>query len=71
MKLKDFVDKGYYINLDYKVDRNQKTIEELKKYDLLDLVERVSAVQAFNETIKCQYGSDDWKNVLMGVLNHI
>jgi GR25 family glycosyltransferase involved in LPS biosynthesis len=66
MKLKDFVDKGYYINLDYKVDRNQKTIEELKKYDLLDLVERVSAVQAFNETIKCQYGSDDWKKCVDG-----
>jgi len=61
MKLKDFVDKGYYINLDYKTERNEKTIEELRKNDLLDLVERVSAVKAFEQTIVCEYGSDDWK----------
>ena len=32
MKLKDFVNKGYYINLDYKTERNEKTKQELEKY---------------------------------------
>lgn len=66
MKLKDFVNKGYYINLDYKTERNEKTIEELKKYDLTDLVQRVSAVQAFDQTVVCEYGSDDWKKCVDG-----
>lgn len=66
MKLKDFVDKGYYINLDYKTERNEKTKQELEKYNLQYLVERVSAVAAFNETIKCEYGSDDWKKCVDG-----
>jgi GR25 family glycosyltransferase involved in LPS biosynthesis len=66
MKLNDFVDKGYYINLDYKTERNEKTKQELKKYNLQYLVERVSAVAAFNETIKCEYGSDDWKKCVDG-----
>jgi GR25 family glycosyltransferase involved in LPS biosynthesis len=66
MKLNDFVDKGYYINLDYKTERNEKTKQELEKYNLQYLVERVSAVAAFNETIKCEYGSDDWKKCVDG-----
>jgi GR25 family glycosyltransferase involved in LPS biosynthesis len=66
MKLNDFVDKGYYINLDYKTERNEKTKQELEKYNLQYLVERVSAVAAFNATIKCEYGSDDWKKCVDG-----
>jgi GR25 family glycosyltransferase involved in LPS biosynthesis len=66
MKLNDFVDKGYYINLDYKTERNKKIKQELEKYNLQYLVERVSAVAAFNETVKCEYGSDDWKRCVDG-----
>ena len=66
MKIKNFVNKGYYINLDYKTERNEKTRQELENYNLLDLVERVSAVAAFNETVKCDYGSDDWKKCVDG-----
>ena len=66
MKIRDFVNKGYYINLDYKTERNEKTRQELENYNLLDFVERVSAVAAFNETVKCEYGSDDWKKCVDG-----
>jgi GR25 family glycosyltransferase involved in LPS biosynthesis len=66
MKIKNFVNRGYYINLDYKLERNEKTKQELEKYNLQYLVERVSAVAAFNETIKCEYGSDDWKKCVDG-----
>lgn len=66
MKIRDFVNKGYYINLDYKTERNEKTRQELENYNLLDFVERVSAVAAFNETVKCEYGSDEWKKCVDG-----
>jgi GR25 family glycosyltransferase involved in LPS biosynthesis len=66
MKIIDFVDKGYYINLDYKTERNSKTIKELEDSNLINFVERVSAVAAFNETVKCDYGSDNWKKCVDG-----
>lgn len=66
MKIRDFVNKGYYINLDYKTERNEKTKQELENNNLLDFVERVSAVAAFSETVKCDYGSDDWKKCVDG-----
>jgi GR25 family glycosyltransferase involved in LPS biosynthesis len=61
VKLREYIDKGFYINLDYKTQRNEDTQSLLKKYNLSDFVERVSAVKAFDQTIKCAYGTDDWK----------
>jgi GR25 family glycosyltransferase involved in LPS biosynthesis len=66
MRINEFVNKGYYINLNYKTERNEKTIEELKKYNLLDLVSRFPAIQAFDQTVICEYGSDDWKKCVDG-----
>jgi glycosyl transferase family 25 len=60
MKLKDFIKKGYYINLDYRTDRNENTINELKKYDLYDVVQRYPAIKAFDKTIKCEFGTEEW-----------
>jgi hypothetical protein len=60
MKLIDFVDRAYYINLFYKTDRNEETIKELKKYNLQDFIFRSEAVAAFNGTIECSYGSPEW-----------
>lgn len=60
MKIKNFVNKGYYINLDYKPERNKKTKQELENHNLLDFVERVPAIAAFPQTIICEYGSENW-----------
>lgn len=44
MKLKKYFDQIYLINLDRRKDRWEETIVELKKWDIFDEVNRVSAV---------------------------
>lgn len=50
MKIQDFFEKGYYINLDRRPDRNELFINEMKKVGLDGFVERVSAEDGINET---------------------
>jgi len=49
MKINGFFQKGYYINLDRRVDRRQQFETEMSKYNLLDFFERVSAEDSINE----------------------
>lgn len=49
MKIQDFFEKGYYINLDRRVDRRIQFEEEMSKYGLSDFFERVSAEDSINE----------------------
>lgn len=50
MKIKDFFEKGYYINLDRRPDRRVTFENEMSKYGLKDFFERVSADDSINET---------------------
>jgi hypothetical protein len=49
MKITDFFQKGYYINLDRRTDRNELFIKEMKSYNLDIFFERVSALDSINE----------------------
>jgi GR25 family glycosyltransferase involved in LPS biosynthesis len=60
MKINDFVKEGFYINLDYKTERNIETIKELKKHNLDGFIKRYNAVKAFNQTVECEYGTPEW-----------
>lgn len=46
MKIQEFFNKGYYINLDRRPDRNQEFINEMSKHGLIDFLERRSAEDA-------------------------
>jgi len=61
MKIKDFITAGYYINLDYRIDRNNHMINELKTHDLQNVVKRYSAVNAFDKT---EYIREDVEKML-------
>jgi len=60
IEIKDFIDKIYYINLDSRTDRNEDTIEELKKWGLYEMSERVSAFKG-TDSLTFSYGSDDYR----------
>lgn len=49
MEITNFFQKGYYINLDRRTDRNELFIEEMKSYNLDTFFERVSALDGVNE----------------------
>lgn len=49
MEIRDFFQKGYYINLDRRPDRNQLFIDEMTKVGLIDFLERVPAEDGINE----------------------
>ncbi len=49
MKIQDFFEKGYYINLDRRIDRRIQFEEEMSKYGLSHFFERVSAEDSINE----------------------
>ncbi len=49
MKINEFFEKGYYINLDRRPDRNEQLIQELKNKGLDTFFERVSAEDGINE----------------------
>lgn len=49
MKLRDFFEKGYYINLDRRTDRRVEFETEMKKYNLLDFFERFPGLDSINE----------------------
>ena len=49
MKIDQFFQKGYYINLDRRTDRNQQFEEEVSKVGLSHFFERVSGHDAINE----------------------
>jgi GR25 family glycosyltransferase involved in LPS biosynthesis len=49
MKIQDFIDGGFYINLDHRKDKNDFMINQLKELDLYTAVERFSAIAAFTE----------------------
>jgi GR25 family glycosyltransferase involved in LPS biosynthesis len=49
MKIRDFFDAGYYINLDRRLDRNEHISNLLKDTDLYDFFERVSGEDGINE----------------------
>jgi GR25 family glycosyltransferase involved in LPS biosynthesis len=50
MKIKEFTPGGFYINLDYREDRNLFIQQELSKYDLFSHVLRLPAIKAFDST---------------------
>lgn len=50
MKIVDFFDSGYYINLDRRIDRRQEFESEMEKYGLKDFFVRVSADDSINES---------------------
>ncbi len=49
MKINEFFEKGYYINLDRRPDRRIDFENEMSKYNLKDFFERVSAEDSINE----------------------
>ena len=49
MKINDFFKKGYYINLDRRLDRKEYFENEMTKYGLKDFFERISAEDSINE----------------------
>jgi len=49
MEIQDFFEKGYYINLDRRPDRNDLFREEMDKVGLLDFFERVPAEDGISE----------------------
>jgi GR25 family glycosyltransferase involved in LPS biosynthesis len=51
MKLSEFISGGFYINLDYREDRNQLMKNQLMELKLDDLITRVSAVSVTNSTV--------------------
>lgn len=61
MKIQEFFDKGYYINLDRRKDRRGYIESTLTDINLFQFCERVSAVDGINETspIKKQYYCSD------------
>lgn len=60
MKFSEFIDAGFYINLDYKTERRQKIERLLQQYGLADLVTRQPAFAAFDRDVVCGYGSQEW-----------
>lgn len=60
MKFREFIDAGFYINLDYKTGRRQKIEEMLQQYGLADLFTRQPAFAAFDHDVVCGYGSQEW-----------
>jgi GR25 family glycosyltransferase involved in LPS biosynthesis len=50
MKLQDFVDEAYYINLDYRTDRREFMENQLKSLGLVDFIKRVPGVNVFDKT---------------------
>jgi hypothetical protein len=50
MKIDDFFEKGYYINLDRREDRRLEFETEMKKYGLYNFFERISAEDSINES---------------------
>jgi len=61
MTIEKFIDKGFYINLDYKTKRNEAMQKTLKDYNLDNIVERIDAVKAFDHTVKCDFASEEWR----------
>lgn len=49
MEIKNFFQKGYYINLDRRTDRNKEFINQMDAHSLGDFFERVSALDGINE----------------------
>lgn len=49
MKIKDFFQKGYYINLDRREDRKVHFEKEMDRVGLFDFFERISAEDSINE----------------------
>jgi GR25 family glycosyltransferase involved in LPS biosynthesis len=48
MKIQDFTDGGFYINLDYRDDKNEFMFNQLKELGLDKHIERFSAIAAFD-----------------------
>jgi len=49
MKINEFFDKGFYINLDKRTDRKAEFEDEMKKIGLEDFFERVGAIDGTND----------------------
>lgn len=49
MKINDFFEKGFYINLDRRTDRKKQFESEIDQYGLKDFFERISAEDSINE----------------------
>jgi GR25 family glycosyltransferase involved in LPS biosynthesis len=64
MKIQDFADGGFYINLDHRKDKNDVMVNQLKDLGLDGFVERFSAVAAF-DTIDYRV-TDNHKMFLLG-----
>lgn len=64
MKIQEFIDGGFYINLDHRKDKDQVMVNQLKNLGLDEFIERYSAVAAF-DTIEYRV-SDNEKMFLLG-----
>lgn len=64
MKIQDFADGGFYINLDHRKDKDEVMVNQLKDLGLDGFVERFSAVAAF-DTIDYRV-TDNHKMFLLG-----
>lgn len=66
MKINEFFDSGYYINLDFRSDRNDYITNLFKDIGLYEFVQRVSAIDGTGEVkdyIRQQYCSASHKKV--------
>jgi GR25 family glycosyltransferase involved in LPS biosynthesis len=50
MKIQEFVDEAYYINLDYRTDRREFMETQLKSLGLYDFIKRIPGVDVFGKT---------------------
>lgn len=64
MRIQEFVDGGFYINLDHRKDKNEVMVNQLKSLGLNEFIERFSAVAAF-DTIDYRV-TDNEKMFLLG-----
>jgi GR25 family glycosyltransferase involved in LPS biosynthesis len=63
MKLENFISTGFYINLDFRTDKNEHMKNLLKKLGLSDIVHRCPAVPAFTSG-KTEYIINDDEKML-------
>jgi GR25 family glycosyltransferase involved in LPS biosynthesis len=61
MKIQDFIDGGFYINLDYRTDKNEFMINQLKSLNLQNIINRFSAIKILNSI---EYTREDTNKML-------
>lgn len=68
MKIFNYIDAAYYINLDYRVDRRKAFEKEISKINIP--IERFNAVQFKEDELVNPYGSKVWHKIMGCAMSH-